>query len=147
MERKQFLFMAEWCDVLSALEAETRARMYEMIANYGAKGILPTDISNMELALFTMFKNAIDATNEKYDEVSNARREAARKRWEATDKNEVKETDAQDANGCKRMQTDAKRCKRMQSLCKAMHLYFLQMHTIQYNTSQVKTIQVMSPPL
>ena len=115
------------------------------LSQYATDGTLPTEAELGEggMVAFEFIVEKVRDALETYKANSEKRKAAANARWNAEESKPMQT----DANGCKRMQKDAKGCKRMQSLCKAMHVYFLQMHTIQYNTIQVKSIQVIiSPP-
>jgi hypothetical protein len=93
MPKDTFVFRKEWRDAISGLPAEVRLEVYEAVIEYGLSGTL-TDLKPMAMLAFKFVKATLDKDSDQSNVISEKRRAAARKRW--------------DANACLHMQTDAK---------------------------------------
>lgn len=93
-----------WFDLrpsLKRLSLEEKGLLFECIMDYAEYGEVP-ELDGMAGVAWDFIQPRIDRDAERYEEVSERRRQAAQKRW---DKQE-KEMQA-DANECKSMQMDA----------------------------------------
>lgn len=98
MCKDSFVFRKEWRDAVSGMSAEMRLEFYEAVIEYATTGNEP-NLKPMARLAFNFAKATLDKDVERYKQVSNARKEAANKRWNKEESNAI---------ACKPMQSDAK---------------------------------------
>ena len=95
---------------LKRLSLEDKGLLFECILDYAQYGELP-DLEGMTGVAWDFIQPRIDRDAERYEEVSERRRQAAKRRWEKP------EEEAQsDANASKPMQMDANACFALQTM-------------------------------
>ena len=95
---------------LKRLSTEDKGFLLEAILDYAQYGELP-ELDGMAGVAWDFIRPRIDRDAERYEEVSERRRQAAKKRWDRQE--EELQTDA---NECKSMQLDANACFAMQTM-------------------------------
>ena len=122
-QRPGFMLYHEDVDDLGMLEAEDFKRLFLALAKYSQTGETETLGGGLDV-LYRLMLRKISKQDEAYARTCQARREAAEKRWNASDDDaeacddmqmhandanacECMQTDANDANACECMQTDA----------------------------------------
>ena len=81
MEKDSFVFRKEWRDAISELPDEVRLEIYEAIIEYGTSGKL-SDLKPMAMLAFNFAKTTLDKDCERYQKISEKRKEAIKKRWD-----------------------------------------------------------------
>ena len=99
-QRPGFMLYHEDVDDLGMLEAEDFKRLFLALAKYSQTGETETLGGGLDV-LYRLMLRKISKQDEAYERTCQARREAAEKRWNVSD------DDANDANACECMQTDA----------------------------------------
>lgn len=78
MQRDSFTFRKEWRDALSGLSNEVKLEVYDAIMEYGFSGTL-SSLKPMAMLAFNFVKSAIDADNDRINEIRRRRSEAGKK--------------------------------------------------------------------
>ena len=102
MERKSFiLYFDVLRSIFKVLNNEQLGLLIKHITEYAETGesIAPDKFSPAFVLAFEIVKNHIDNNTESYEKIREKRKDAARKRWD-----NPKQSDANDANGCKSIQ-------------------------------------------
>lgn len=94
--KKSFLFNIEWCEVLMDYPPEVRLEVYDAIYRYVASGTLP-ELKPVAKMAFSFIKREIDYNENKYQQVSESRKEAGRK-GAATTNGKKRQSSANPAN-------------------------------------------------
>ena len=95
---------------LKRLSLEDKGLLFECILNYAQYGELP-DLDGMPGIAWDFIRPRIDRDAERYDEMVELKRKAARKRWDK------QEEDAQtDTDECSSMQVNARASRAMQTM-------------------------------
>ena len=77
-----FVFFTEWRHLIKDLPPEVKIEIYEGLSDYVETGEAP-DMSPMAAAVFPFLKKRIDENNQKFEEVSQRRKDAREKRNKA----------------------------------------------------------------
>ena len=77
-----FVFFTEWRHLIKDLPPEVKIEIYEGLSDYVETGEVP-DMSPMAAAVFPFLKKRIDENNQKFEEVSQRRKDAREKRNKA----------------------------------------------------------------
>ena len=93
-----FVFNLAWYDVLSEYTPEVRLEVYEAIMQYASTGTTG-ELGPLSKMAFMFIKREVDYNRERYEEVSEKRRDAGRKRQEAARADKIKQTPASESNG------------------------------------------------
>ena len=107
-----FVFNLAWYDVLSEYTPEVRLEVYEAIMQYASTGTTG-ELGPLSKMAFMFIKREVDYNRERYEEVSEKRRDAGRKRQEAARADKIKQTPASESNG---QQSSANGSKHQQTL-------------------------------
>jgi hypothetical protein len=86
MERKSFIFHAEWAEAAKKLPKDVRVEVYDAIIEYGLSGIASAALKPVAEALFTVFRARLDADRTKYESKVQRLREVGKKGGEANAK-------------------------------------------------------------
>ena len=95
---------------LKRLSLEDKGLLFESILNYAQYGELP-ELDGMTGIAWDFIQPRIDRDAERYEEITESRRKAARKRWDARE-----EEPPTDANACTRMQMHANASDALQTM-------------------------------
>ena len=114
-QRPGFMLYHEDVDDLGMLEAEEFKRLFLALARFSETGETETLGGGLDV-LYRLMMRKISKQDEAYERTCQARREAAEKRWNVSD------DDANDANACNSMQTDANDANRNLNLNLNMNL-------------------------
>ena len=99
-EKKTMMLFYDWLELFEELDDAEVGNLIRAIIKYDLTGEEPNYEDRSMRVVFKAMKNATDLSNDKYDAVGNARREAASKRWKKDESKECKSTicNANDAN-------------------------------------------------
>lgn len=86
MERKSFVFHAEWAEAVKKLPKDVRVEIYDAIIEYGLSGTISAALKPVAEALFTVFRARLDADLAKYESKCQRLREVGKKGGEANAK-------------------------------------------------------------
>lgn len=116
---ESFILYTDSLEVLDALTDEQAGLLFRAIYAYQSgdaeKVVDILDSCPTVNVAFVHFRQYFKRNEARYNETSEKRAEAARKRWDNTSNANVCKSMQSDAKACKSMQKHAKRCKDMQS--------------------------------
>ncbi len=67
MERESFLFYRSFYEAIKRMPCEVQAEIYPAIAEYALMGKMPTDISDVAMAMFLLIQPNIDVNNKRFE--------------------------------------------------------------------------------
>ena len=100
-EKKSFVLYTDYQKHINKLTDEEAGTLFKALFKYAEKEELP-ELTPMADMAFSFISAIMDRDNEKWEEIKKKRSEAVKKRWE-----KEKQTDTNDTNVYKRIQTDA----------------------------------------
>ena len=103
MNNKGMFFFYDWMDLLDEFDDAEVGRVVKAIVHYAQSGEMEEFSDRGLRIVMKSMKASMDLSAKKGKDISEARKDAASKRWNA---NACKDMQT-DANGCKAMQTDA----------------------------------------